>query len=157
MSAFTITIDDERMRARLEGITARLRNTTGLMAGIANILDAGVQEEFITEGKGAWAPLSAVRIEQRRKAGTWPGKKMFEHGKLASGQQMSHGPDFAQVSNNDVRAKTLHFGASKGAFGASKRGTPIPWGNIPGRPFMVIRDETRTDITEAASAWFLTR
>ena len=38
-------------------------------------------------------------------------------------------------------AAVHQFGAKKGAFGRTKRGAPIPWGDIPARPFLGISDE----------------
>lgn len=36
-------------------------------------------------------------------------------------------------------AATQQFGAMRGAFGRTRRNAPIPWGNIPPRPFLPIR------------------
>jgi phage gpG-like protein len=33
-------------------------------------------------------------------------------------------------------AGTHQFGARQGQYGRTKRGGPIPWGNIPARPFL---------------------
>lgn len=38
-------------------------------------------------------------------------------------------------------AATQQFGAKQGEFGTSKRGGPLPWGDIPARPFMGISFE----------------
>ena len=152
-----IEIDDTAMRARWGVLNERFANTKPLMAGIANIMDAGVQEEFRTQGGGTWAALSQTRKDIRTEAGTWPGKILIEHGKLMSSITPSSTNDEARVGTNDVRAKTLHYGAKQGAFGRSKRGTPLPWGNIPARKIFVIRDATRADITTAALDWFMGR
>jgi phage gpG-like protein len=34
----------------------------------------------------------------------------------------------------------MHFGARQGAFGRTRRNGPIPWGNIPARPFLPISE-----------------
>jgi phage gpG-like protein len=54
-----------------------------------------------------------------------------------------------RVFTNDVRAGTLHYGAKQGAFGRSKRNGPLPWGNIPARPIMVLRPEAVEKILAA--------
>ena len=36
-------------------------------------------------------------------------------------------------------AATQQFGALRGAFGRTSRNAPIPWGNIPPRPFLPVR------------------
>lgn len=38
-------------------------------------------------------------------------------------------------------AAVHQFGAKKGAFGKTGRGAPIPWGDIPARPFLGISQE----------------
>ncbi len=45
-------------------------------------------------------------------------------------------------------AAVQQFGAKRGQFGATKRGSPIPWGNIPARPFLGIDDQDRNGILE---------
>jgi phage gpG-like protein len=37
-------------------------------------------------------------------------------------------------------AAVQQFGAGKGEFGRTKRGAPIPWGDIPARPFLGLSD-----------------
>lgn len=48
-----------------------------------------------------------------------------------------------------IYAATQQFGARKGQFGRSKRG-PIPWGDIPARPFLGLSDQDRRDIVALA-------
>lgn len=52
------------------------------------------------------------------------------------------------VSNSSIEigspaeyAPMHQFGAKKGAFGRTNRGAPIPWDEIPARPFLGISDE----------------
>lgn len=53
-----------------------------------------------------------------------------------------------EVGTNIKYAKTHQFGANQGAFGRTRRGGPIPWGNIPARPFLPIRND-RADLPPA--------
>ena len=46
-------------------------------------------------------------------------------------------------------ATTHQFGAKQGTFGRTTRGGPIPWGNIPARPFLGPSDDLNQDILEA--------
>lgn len=52
------------------------------------------------------------------------------------------------VGTNDKRAGPLTMGADRGAFGADRYGRPIPWGDIPARPVLPIRDG-RVDLPPA--------
>lgn len=152
----TLELDSARMTARLTSIENALVNPRPLMAAISQDLLGSVEDVMEAEGIPGWAGLSAARIAQRTKMGKWPGKMLqVSSAGLASANQPSSGDDFAQVSNNKVYARPLHFGAAKGAFGTSKRGRPIPWGNIPARPFMVITDEAEATILKRGSKWIM--
>jgi len=45
-------------------------------------------------------------------------------------------------------AATQQFGAAKGAFGRTKFNGPIPWGNIPARPFLGISEEDESNLVD---------
>jgi phage gpG-like protein len=154
VSTVEIEIDEARARALLVRVGSRLSDARPLMAGVANILAGSVEDVLNAEGKPRWRGLGELQKARRRERGTFPGKMLQDSGKLASSAQPSHGADFAQVATNDVRARTLHFGAQKGAFGRSKRGAPLPWGNIAARPWLVITSEARDDVRDAASRWY---
>ena len=47
-----------------------------------------------------------------------------------------------------VRNSKHQFGAEKGAFGATSRGTPIPWGDIPARPFLGLSADDRDGVRD---------
>jgi phage virion morphogenesis protein len=49
------------------------------------------------------------------------------------------------VGSPMIQAAVQQFGAKKGQFGSSKRG-PIPWGDIPARPYLGLSDQDRRDI-----------
>jgi len=45
-----------------------------------------------------------------------------------------------------VYAAVHQFGAAQGAFGNTSRGSPIPWGDIPARPYLGLSDDDRQEI-----------
>lgn len=47
----------------------------------------------------------------------------------------------AEIGSPMVYAPVHQFGARKGAFGKTRRGAPVPWGDIPARPFLGISAE----------------
>lgn len=47
-----------------------------------------------------------------------------------------------------VYAAVMQGGAAQGAFGRTSRGGPIPWGNIPARPFLGLSDSDRAGVLE---------
>ena len=52
------------------------------------------------------------------------------------------------VGTNVVYAATHQFGATRGAFGTTSRGNPIPWGDIPARLFLGVNPETERSILD---------
>lgn len=118
---------------------------TPLMGAIAGDLHDAVEENFATEGRPAWAPLSPVTIAQRGNAGPI----LQRTGQLAGSITPSHDAMSAAVGTNKIYGPTLQFGAKKGEFGRGKsRNFPIPWGNIPARPFLAVTDDDQEAILE---------
>lgn len=53
-----------------------------------------------------------------------------------------------QVGSALKYAAVQQFGAERGEFGSSKRGSPIPWGDIPARPFLGVSAEDKLAILD---------
>jgi len=60
--------------------------------------------------------------------------------------QTSHHSLF--FGTNKVYGAVHQFGAEQGEFGRTQRGGPIPWGDIPARPFLGLSDEDEMEIAE---------
>lgn len=126
------------------------------MAEIAGALFFGVEEAFEREedpNTGTpWADLSDFTKARRKKQGHWPGKKLqVSQAGLASSINSDSGQDFAQVGTNKVYAPTHQRGAKKGEFGTgsykTRQGTfPIPWADIPARPFLGLSETTAEEV-----------
>lgn len=54
-----------------------------------------------------------------------------------------------------IYAGSQQFGAAKGSFGNTKRGSPIPWGDIPAREFLGLSDEDRHEVSGIVTDYFL--
>lgn len=52
------------------------------------------------------------------------------------------------IGTNLIQAAVMQHGAKKGEFGKTKRGAPIPWGDIPSRAFLGISEGDKTMIME---------
>lgn len=154
MTVVRIELLDAAFKARIAKAIAANQDARPLMAAWAIDILGSVEEVAAKEGVPRWAALSKLTTIPRRKAaGTYPGKTLQVTGKLMASIQPSHGADFAVVSTNDVRAKPLHFGAKQGAFGRDKRNHPLPWGNIPARPFMVLLPAVETEMVKRGLDW----
>lgn len=51
-----------------------------------------------------------------------------------------------EVGSSLEYAATQQFGAKKGAFGKTKKGRDIPWGDIPARPFLGLSAKDKQDV-----------
>lgn len=56
--------------------------------------------------------------------------------------------DGFEVGSNLPYAATMNFGAKKGQFGSMSNGNPIPWGDIPARPFLGVSAEHKVKMTD---------
>lgn len=97
-----------------------------------------------------WEPLTdnAKRRRQRNKD-----KTLARDGDLRGNPAYRAGRDSVEIDQRlplPVYAGTHRFGALKGAFGTTSRGVPIPWGDIPARPFLGLSEADCAEIKEPA-------
>ncbi len=136
----TIEYEDEDVRRALK----RLANTAGERLLIATRDRFDSQKD--PDGR-PWAPLKPSTLARKRRNRD---KRLTERGHLRG--QLNYGagagPDFVEVGSSLIYAATHQFGAGKGRFGSNSRGQPIPWGDIPARPFLGVSDDDRETILE---------
>lgn len=124
------------------------RQVAGVLADAPERAFAG-QRDPVT-GRG-WHDLSPVTIARRAQKGH-DGPILQVSGLLAGSIQADSGRDYAIVGTNEPHAPTHQFGAVRGAFGRTRRGGPIPWGNIPPRPFLGVGPEDEEEILDIIRA-----
>jgi phage virion morphogenesis protein len=98
--------------------------------------------------KGDW--LKGGRLSKRGAAKLASKKPLTAEGTLSkpANFHIEYGQDYALVGTNIKYAAVQQFGAKAGAFGATRRGGKIPWGDIPARPFMGISGDDRSAILD---------
>lgn len=147
-----IEVQDREVRAALNRMISLGSDLSPVMRKIAGALESGVEDAFRKEQSPegvAWDDLSEVTKARREKQRKWPGKKLQVSHDLAGSIHSRHDARSAVAGTNLVYATTHHFGAKKGAFGTGKKGSfPIPWGDIPARPFLGVSAETQGDIVK---------
>lgn len=134
--ATEIRIYDQEVHTMLNQLLSRSRNLSPVMRQISGIIHDAVEENFEKEGRPRWKPLKPSTIKQREREGKGTGRILQRSGSLAASCEPGHNATSAWVGTNKRYAATQHFGARKGQFGRTKRGGPIPWGDIPARPFL---------------------
>ena len=73
-------------------------------------------------------------------------KPNVRFGTLAMGIRYQVAGNSLEWGSNLPYSAVMQWGAAKGAFGANRRGNPIPWGNIPARPFLGLSSADRDSI-----------
>jgi len=100
-----------------------------------------------------WAPLSESYRERKKRN---QDKILTLDGFLGGQISYRASVDEVLVGSDRVYAGTHQFGAKKGSFGTTSRGSPIPWGDIPARPFLGLSEEDR-DVIEGMVSDYLAR
>ena len=154
---FSITIDDAAVRAALTRLARQVADMKPAMEDIGRALGNLAEDAFQAEGPG-WPQLSPVTVARRGSAHPI----LQDSGGLAA--SITHGGDAtsAWVGASKIYAAVQQFGQPKGASGRTRHGAPIPWGDIPARPYLPItddgalfphaREEVQTILTDALRA-----
>lgn len=153
MSVINVSVNDREVLDALSNLLHRAENPAGAMREIAGVMEEATERAFATESNPetgvAWDPLSAVTLALR----PWrkDGSILQDSGLLASSIVSDFGMTYAEIGTNRVYATPHQFGARQGEFGTTSRGGPIPWGDIPARPFLGIGPSDEKDILDIAS------
>ena len=129
----TINFDASELERVLHNAANHMTHTAPLMEDISRALLSETMMNFQLGGRPAWAGLSPLTIARRRGGAS---AILQDTGELKRSIKATHTNDTATIGTNLVYAPTHQFGARQGEFGRSDRNTPLPWGNIPARPFI---------------------
>jgi phage gpG-like protein len=139
-----IEIDDREVRQALEDLRRRTSNMKPAMHTIGQALMEGSRERILSgrDWTGRpFAPNSPATLA--RKKGNKPliDEKTFVTSRLF----YEASADSVIVGASADQAAVLQFGAKKGAFGATRRGAKIPWGDIPARRYFPVTEDGQID------------
>ena len=136
MTGVSVTVDSAEVDRALRAMAARLGDMRPAMELIGQAMvtekDLGFRAETDPWGN-SWAKLSAVTMGRRR--GT-SAQILRDTGIMQNSITYSADANSVVVGTNEPRARTHQFGAKQGAYGRTKRGGPIPWGDIPRRAML---------------------
>lgn len=143
----TIEVQDQALRQAIGALLAQIADPRPALEEIGEVLTASTKRRFASETDpegNRWAPNSEVTLARKRGA-----KILTEGGYLGDliTWQMAD-PKAVAVGSNQVYAAVQQFGAKQGAFGRTKRNAPIPWGDIPARPFLGLSEEDGERVLE---------
>ncbi|WP_043969721.1 MULTISPECIES: phage virion morphogenesis protein [unclassified Acinetobacter] len=129
-------ISDQLLIDRLNHVASRLSDTTPLAAAIAGTFATVTDDNFDHGGRPEWAGRSLTTLKIYERKGIKYSGVLQASGNLRARVVTSHTQDEAIISNNMPYAAAMHFGIKQGASGKTRRGAPIPFGDIPARPYM---------------------
>lgn len=146
----TIVIDDTETKKLIEELLKRTSDIGPVQEGVGQILVSSTQLRFMNQAGpdgSPWAQLSAVTLSRRRKGGRGA-QILRDTGRLMNSVTSKITDNEVQIGTNVIYAGTHQFGAKKGDYGKTKRNGPIPWGNIPARPFLGYNNEDNENVNE---------
>lgn len=146
----TLELKMEDLDAALARLSGGLSDASEVTNEIGGFLAESAQQR-IEKSQGApdgtpWAPKSPFSRSKDR-------RPLYDTGEMSRNINHQYGPDFVEVIATGVQVRTMQYGAAKGAFGQTESGTPLPFGDIPARPFMGFSDSDRNGIAEALEEW----
>jgi len=160
-------IQDREVAILLQGLEKRAEDHTPVMREIGEIIRESVMRNF-REQKApdgtAWKPSKRASEEN--------GKTLIDTATLRNSIHVQASRDQVRVGTPVEYAGVMQFGAAAGSFGtrvinipshtrgswkggvpsyvsAHKRVVRLPWGDIPARPFIGIRNEDWPEIRDA--------
>lgn len=151
-ATITVTLDDAEVKTALTRLGTRMSDLSPAMRSIGEKLLQSTRGRIEHGGPapdGApWAPLSPVTLARKKGVG-----KLIERGRLLGSFNYRADAYSVTVGTNVVYAAVHQFGMRRGYAGTghykTRRGSfPIPWGDIPARPFLGVSSADRASILD---------
>ncbi|MHB8808958.1 MAG: phage virion morphogenesis protein [Desulfobulbaceae bacterium] len=171
MSGITIRIEDAALTALLNQTAARFGDLTPLNRRIAMLMASSIRENFEAGGR-------PTRWKPSKRAKTQRGQTLRDTNRLMNSITGKGTATQAIAGTSDVRAAVHNFGAKRGSFGtvqaavrahlrrirgkeqkvrAHSRKQPMPWGDIPARPFMLLQPDDLVEIKDMVGTYLTGR
>lgn len=166
--------EGEAITALFARIRARLSDLTPVMQDIGEQQIGATRARFLAgqaPDGSVWAPKSPATMAAQAARGDRPDPRpLIGPSKRLSSEiayRVGPGGSNVTVGSSLIYAAVQQFGAAQGQFGAQMGRTkpsekrkasqdyffPIPWGDIPARPFLGLSDQDRTDIADILTEW----
>ena len=146
-----ISLDDTAITDALRRLGATLTDMSPVMQEIAEGLQKSTQDRIMagqSPDGTSFAPRSQVTLARYEKKGwSFRGPLMLT-GTMQSQIFAEADSTLARIGSNALQAAVMQFGRPQGA---SRKSPPIPWGNIPARPFLGLSVQDKTDVLAIAA------
>lgn len=161
---YEVKINNDSITTALKQALTRQDDLSDLMLDLGELMVQRTQDRMLT-GKQAdgqpFAPRSQATLKRYKKLNLKFSVPLDQSGRLR--KSIAYDADKSKVSwgSNEIQAAVMQFGAEAGAFGArigkNKKGRsyfmPIPWGNIPARPYLGVGTADSQAIVETIEDW----
>lgn len=136
-----LKLDEESWRVAIEAFERMASSGQEDFLGfigmeLVNIAQEAFQNEANPATGAGWAPWSPDYAAKDKNQGGPGSKKLDRQGDLFRSLAYEVRPASVVVGSSMIYAAVHQTGAKKGAFGQTRRGQPIPFGDIPARPFL---------------------
>jgi phage virion morphogenesis protein len=141
-----VDIDDRRIAEAFDELRRHGADLRPAFDDIGQHLDRSHRERWDREESPdgeRWAPLSPATQASKPKNAD---KILILNAHLRDTLAAQATARSLRFGTNRIYGAVHQFGAAKGAFGRTARGGPIPWGNIPARPYLGVSAEDETEI-----------
>jgi phage virion morphogenesis protein len=154
----TVQFNTTEAAAAIRRAAEQLDDMTPLFQDVAEYMIEATRKRFITgtaPDGSKWAPKKQSTLDRYKRLGygnlpktlIGPGKRLSRE---IVGQASRSG---AVIGSALIYSRVMQEGAAKGAFGADRRGRPIPWGRIPARVWLGISAADEQAIIEIAEEY----
>ena len=139
--------------AQLDRARALLADMTPVYQDIGEYMVKATRDRFLTgtaPDGSRWRQKSPTTLAEyiRRGDGNRPNPLIGPSGRLGKEIAVLVTKDSAEIGSSLIYSGVMQFGAAKGAFGTTSRGGPVPWGDIPARPWLGISAEDERNILD---------
>lgn len=155
LPAISVQVDDQELRYALKALADAGKDLRPALQDIGELLVDSTKQRFGTSTAPdgtPWAPNSpATLVRWMRRGGSGVKRPLIGNGKSLLEQISRHingSGDELEVGSSMPYAAAQQFGMKKGYAGETSRGSPIPWGDIPARPFIGISDADHQHILD---------
>ncbi len=153
-----ITITPQAALAALEDLERRISDPWQRMQSLGEYMVNSTKERIKSGGPAPdgtpYAPKSPVTMANYMRKREGVNATPLNHlGDLFRQIHHDAASDSVEISANTIYAAVQQFGARQGAFCRTKRNGPIPWGNIPARPFIGLSTEDEANIEDEVTEY----
>ena len=136
--------DDAGVQKRLKTMIDQCKDFTPLFEIIEEIGITSIKKNFEEYGRPGWPELAAPTMEQRKKAGSWPGKILVRSGALSniSSDITDDSVIWSPGPGTEKYAAIHNFGGMAG------RGKKV---KIPKREYLMLQEEDKFEIMAAVT------